>query len=597
MGTKPVEALGWVVLGSLLLISLLLAGFFFDRTELEGDEPTYAAQAASLAWDFDLRWERADYDRFVAQWGGPPGGLMLQSGDGGARIGFGKPFLYSVVTAPFVRLAPLRGAAVANALLLALAGILAALALRSRVAGAAPWYAALFVFGSVGFAYVYRLQADLFLLAATVCGFALAYGWQKTERDREAPAEIFGEPSFEERIAPQPRWLRWLAVGALVAVPGACRPPYLLLLLPALLAVPEVRRRTGIPALLGGALAVLLLTAGIQHAVSGSWSPYAGERLDFDARTGYPEVDFPRSEWPQQILMRGSRAWLGEAAPQRVFSPRLLGWNLLYGAVGRHAGLLPYFAPLLLIFAAYRRQRGRWALAAAAALGILGFLLFRPFEFTGGFGAIGNRYFLPFYGALWFAVAKPARGLWAVLALALAILFLPPLWRHPGAPLRSAAGEEYRWISGVAGRWLPYETSLASLPGVRSGLRGNLWVQPVGGAIWRTREGDLRLFGDGTGELLVASVRPLPRILVDCDREAPTKLETGGAELRPLLLRGDGSIVFRVTLFEPATVHPTEWSPDPVSFYRMTLRLPGARPVPIGLRLALERDLIERRDE
>jgi hypothetical protein len=211
LGTKPLEGLGWVVLGSLLLVTLLVAGFWFDRSELEGDEPTYAAQAASLAWDFDLRWDRADFDRFAAQWGGPPRGLMLQSGDGGTRLGFGKPFLYAVVTAPFVRVSPRHGAAVANALLLALAAILAALALRSRVAGWAPWYVALFVFGSVGFAYVYRLQADLFLLAATVCGFALAYGWggwQKTEQDREAPAQIYGEPSPEELISPRSNWLR-----------------------------------------------------------------------------------------------------------------------------------------------------------------------------------------------------------------------------------------------------------------------------------------------------------------------------------------------------------------------------------------------------
>jgi hypothetical protein len=591
------ERLGWLVLGSLLMISLLVAGFWFDRHALEGDEPTYAAQAASLAWDFDLRWERADFDRFVAQWGGPPRGLMLQSGDGGRRLGFGKPFLYALVTAPFVRLSPLHGAAVANALLLALAAVLAALTLRSRLGGVAPWYVALFVFASVSFAYVYRLQADLFLLAATVCGFALAYGGQKTLRDQEVPAQIFGELSLEERLSSHPRWLRWMGAGALVAVAGACRPLYLILLLPALLTIAEGRRRSGFPALLAGALAVLLFTAGLQLWISGSWTPYGGERMAFDARSGYPDVDFPRSEWPQQLLLRGNRAWLGEAAPPLVFTPGLLGWNLLYGAVGRHVGLLPYFAPLLLIFASYRKQRGRWALVASAVVGLLGFLILRPFEFSGGVGAVGNRYFLPLYGALWFAAAKPARGLWPVLASALAILFLPPLWRHPSAPLESEAGEEYRWISGVAGRWLPYETTLASLPGVRSGLRGSLWVQPVGGAIWRTRDGGLRLFGGETGELLVGSSLPLPRILVDCDPEAPTRLETGGAELRPLLLRGDGSIVFRVALFKPSAVHPTEWSPDPVSFYRMTLRLPGARPVPIGLRLALERDLLERRDE
>jgi len=160
------EWLGWTVLGALLLATLL-AALAFDRTgrpSLVGDEATYAMQAASLAWDFDLAYTRADYDRFVRQWGGPPDGVILQSSDGGAHVTYGKPFLYALLVAPFVRLAPLHGALVANALMLAAAALLAARTLRLRLGAVAPFAVAVLVFGSVAFAYVFWVHADVLLL-------------------------------------------------------------------------------------------------------------------------------------------------------------------------------------------------------------------------------------------------------------------------------------------------------------------------------------------------------------------------------------------------------------------------------------------------
>src|SRR6202023_3552959 len=239
------EWLGWTVLGALLLATLL-AAVAFDRTgrpSLVGDEATYAVRAGSLAWDFDLAYTRADYDRFVAQWGGPPDGVILQSSDAGAHITYGKPFLYALVVAPFVRLAPLHGALVANALLLAAAALLAARTLRLRLGGVAPFAVAVLVFGSVAFAYVFWVHADVLLLAATAAGFAVVYGEDRSivPRGMQAPTLYGDEPAGDGR-----RWRRlgrWALAGALLAVPGAFRPFYLALLLPAALAVPAGRPR------------------------------------------------------------------------------------------------------------------------------------------------------------------------------------------------------------------------------------------------------------------------------------------------------------------------------------------------------------------
>jgi hypothetical protein len=118
------KRLSWAVLG-LLLAATLAAAATLDRRDwpaFVGDEATYLMEAQSLAWDFDLEYTRQDHDRFVEQWGRPPEGLILQSVDGGRTLVYGKPAAYPLFIAPFVRLSPTRGAAVANALLLAPAG-------------------------------------------------------------------------------------------------------------------------------------------------------------------------------------------------------------------------------------------------------------------------------------------------------------------------------------------------------------------------------------------------------------------------------------------------------------------------------------------
>jgi len=580
------EWLGWALLGALLLATLL-AALAFDRTgrpSLVGDEATYAMQAASLAWDFDLAYTRADYDRFVAQWGGPPDGVILQSGDGGAHVTYGKPFLYALLVAPFVRLAPQHGALLANALMLAAAALLAARTLRLRLGGVAPAAVAVLVFGSVAFAYVFWVHADVLLLAATAAGFAVVYGDDRSVVPKGVPAPTLygGDAAGDER-----RWRRlgrWALAGALLAVPGAFRPFYLVLLLPAALAVPAGRRRQGVGALAAGALALLLLTAGMQRAAGGDWSSYSGQRLGFYPRTGYPGVDFPASEWNQKLRQWGNASWTQEGAFEPSSSPRLWGWNVLYFLAGRDVGVLPYFLPLLLAALAFRPDRGRWALPLAVALAAGCFLLVRPFNFYGGGGAIGNRYFLPLYPALWYMAARPVRTATVALAAALAAPFLWPLWRHPTA---YPVGEDgrYRHVSAVARRLLPYETTQSHIPGGQDSTVNGLWVKLLNPDAWQAAGGrGLRMAGGGEADLLVGSPTPMPFLAVELDRRAPTRLAAGGRELRPSLLRPNGWEVFELPL-RPRAVHPMWWTRDDYYLYELRLRLPGGKAGPVGLTL------------
>src|SRR5687767_9439462 len=294
LGCAAMRAFSWAVLGVLLAATLVAAASFDRRRwpQLVGDEATYLMQAESLAWDFDLRYERADYDRFLAHWGRRPEGLILQSSDGGRSLTYGKPALYALAIAPFVRLSPVRGAAVANALYLA--------------AAAALWVA-VFVFASVTFAHVFWAHSDLFLMSLVAVGLAL----------------VFGAPQSGAGPA------RWAAAGALLAAVAASRPFYASLLAAAAFAAPRPRRRPWL-ALAAGAAAVLSAVVTWDLATRGTWTSYGAERQSFYSHTGFPAVD-PIQDWSERVKERGPGSWV--AAGRRLpyeFQPRIAAYDTLY---------------------------------------------------------------------------------------------------------------------------------------------------------------------------------------------------------------------------------------------------------------------------
>lgn len=518
----------------LLLAATLGGALTFDRWSwpgLVGDEATYLMQAQSLAWDHDLRYSRGDYDRFVEQWGTKPEGLILRSGDGGRTLTYGKPASYAAWIAPFLHLSPTRGAALANALLLALAAVVAAWTLERRIGPAAPLWVAVWIFASVTFAYVFWVHSDLFLMSLAALALALTYGADPDEPRRRA-------------------LLRWLAVGALLYLVAASRPFYGTLLLPAALAVPRSQRKLGLSALVLVSGLLLAVSSFANLAEGDSWTPYGGERQSFDSSTGFPEVELAPESWKQQIATHGSRTW--RAADE--FDARQSAWNVLYFLVGRHVGILPYFLPLLLGLVAFRRGEGRGMLVVAVVLGAACFLLTRPFNFYGGGGAIADRYFLPLYPALWFAAARPARASWAVLAAVLAAPFLGPLWTQPRAYFLDEDGG-YRYVSDFARRVLPYETTQSHLKpsGHEDFVHGGLWVKPLTTSLRAEGDGSagIHFSGKGHGQILLGSPRPLGGV----------RLVRGGTE------RG-----FHFP--HPRAVHRMWWTRNPYYLYQLDLDAP-----------------------
>ncbi len=556
----------WAVLG-LLLAATLVGALTFDRRSwpgLVGDEATYLMQAQSLAWDFDVRYSRHDYDRFVAQWGTTPDGLILQSGDGGRTLVYAKPAAYALWIAPFLRLSPTRGAAVANTLLLAFAALLAARTLERRLGPAAPLWVAVWIFASVAFAYVFWAHSDLFLMSLAAIALALAYGAPRAGEAEEGRG----------RTA-----LRWAAAGLLLGLVFASRPFYGTLLLPAALAVPPPVRRLGLAMLAAGAVAAIL-GSGLTHlAEADSWTPYSGERQSFDAKTGFPLVNLPPESWQQRGVGRGNRSWY----PSDVVGPRLTAWNSLYFLTGRDVGILPYFLPLLLGLAAFRRGEGRGTLILAALAAAACFLITRPFNFYGGGGTIANRYFLPVYPAFWFAAGRPIRASWAFLAPILAAVcaapFLLPLWHQPRAYLLDAENG-YRYVSAAAVRLLPYETTQSHLKpgGGEDFMLGKLWIKPLATSVRATPDGTGIRFVTGHGEILVGCTRRLPGVRLIVDPPAPAKIDISGADVTASHLRPDGGSVLLAGFQGPRAVHRMWWSEDENPFYLYEIRLDAPAP-------------------
>jgi hypothetical protein len=511
------------VLG-LLLLATLAAAATLDRRAwpaFVGDEATYLLEAQSLAWDFDVRYTRTDYDRFVEQWGRKPEGMILQSADGGRTLVYGKPAVYPLYLAPFLRISPTRGAGVANALALALAAGFSAWALQRKIGSAAPLWVAAWIFASVTFAYVFWIHSDLFLMCLTAIALSLVYGGTR----------------------------RWLLVGILLAVVILSRPLYAGLLLPVALAIPPGDRKRRVVLLAAGALGLAALATAANLAARGTWTSYGGERQSFYGSTGFPGVD--ARSWGEQIEERGTHGWVKEETLEIGFDPRQTAWNVVYYLAGRDVGLLPYFLPLVLGFLAFQRGEGRWALLLAVAAAAAALFWLRPFNFYGGGGAMANRYFLPLYPALWFLAARPVRPARGALAAAavtlLAAPFLVPLWSAPRAfPLNSEEG--YRYVSGAAVRWLPFETTLSHLKpsGHEDFVHHGLWVKLLTPSLSPDADGArIGLAPGEAGELLVGSERPLEGLRIRLPPRGPDALEVSGAEPVQAIRREDGGTTLR----------------------------------------------------
>ncbi len=363
-----------------------------------------------------------------------------------------------------------------------------------------------------------------------------------------------------------------------MAIPAATEPLYGVLAIAAFFIPGSSGHGTARKVLVFGFLAGLMVQALVGWWAGGGLFGLGTSRFRFTPETGFPLVDFTAAEWPQTVRRLAAFHWDGAPRLSWGFDVRLWWWDSVYLLAGRSIGLIPYFAPLLLLaavgsFAGYRRP-----LALSAGAWVLGLLVLQPFNLYGGEGAVANRLFLPVYGALWLMMAPVGRLKMPIAmsaTLALAAPFLWGLWASPRIhPIDQ--GQGYAHLTRLAHRFLPYETSQRRMPGGDAAEHNGLMVKFLSEQGWaETRRGRLMIDTGGTMELLVGSTQPLDILRFDFGQEAPGEIEVIGGKLEERLLKPDGGISFRVAPRWQRR-HPMWWTPRVQWLYCLTLALPKA---------------------
>lgn len=461
----------------LLALAWVLAGI---RAPLPmGDEATSVLTVQSLWHDRDAAFREADLARAVKIWDGGPSGLTLFTNDGGKTMRYGRPLAWPIAALPFYGVFGLRGIALFNmALFLAMAG--AALWYFREEAGWSGPFVAGFFFASAAFAYAFRMEPEVFLMA---CVFFPLFFWR-----RESHAGL-------------------ALAGALIGAALTSSPLLALIGLPILIDLIFKRRFRGVLMFLAG----LILVAGglsmLQKVGTKEWTAFGGAQR----RTFVDE--FPLET--QRDLWQG---YTGEAAESVTGAAKLLPRNLGYTLVGRYTGLLPYFPFALFALGLYlfgSKDRSRHLLLGALLIYIVAVLLLHPRGFAGNPDFLGSRYLAIVYPAFLFlprkisvrrSLALPfvAAGLWTAAAVIGSISKLAP-----EAPLQLHA-------QARSFQRLPLELTLLpgeSLPGFIAQTWGDaLWVFPGTFFAGERHPHGVWVRGGTRSEVIVVSPKPLSRL-------------------------------------------------------------------------------------
>lgn len=507
----------------LVVVLTTVAGRWIDVRDLpgriKGDEATYVAMALSLADDGDLYYERNDYTRFVQVYGQGPSGIFLkrryEPGLGqkvpvpaDQSLAFGKALIYPVAATPFVWLGGPGGLVIFNWLMLA-SCLWAAMRFTQRASGTRfGWlYGAAFILASVVPVFAAWLTSEIFNFSLVFWAYFL---W------------------LYKKVTPagERTWLSgsWTTMAAIVLVGfatfskasnAAMVGPIVL----DLLSQRDFRRSM---------LAVVLFTVsttglfGVNALITGE-ANYQGAEDAVSRRSFYDH--YPFDDDGTSFDETGSAMVTNDADTGRVLSAQIveqIPLNVVYFLIGRHAGLVPYYLPGLVILvvwlAAWRRSTlWQWTsmLAVVGSSAVL--LILMPDSWNGAGGPPGNRYFLSLYPPLLFLVPAGAR-LWPAMAgFAGGLAFVGAMVIRPYA----ASAEPWKNVERMPLKALPIEiTLLLDLPYRLNELRGPItFVQePTVQTIFMdantySAEGQgFWIAGRDTAEIIIRTEQPLRRV-------------------------------------------------------------------------------------
>jgi len=533
------KAIGRLTLAILLGATAWLAATAApQRAPAPGAETTNWLATHSLAIDHDELFVDADAGRFRAVFGEGPQGVRTDPHGGRLEA----PYLATRAWSWALAVAGERGPFLLNALAFALAAVAGCRALTAALGAAAPLWIGLLLYGSVAFTAVFRWQSEVLVFAAVVVAGALVWGREAPTVVDRGPDQIYGG-DLRARAALWP----WPIAGLLVGAAAVRHPAYLLIALPMLIDLPPAAHAAG----------------------PGHGDVKGGQRGGGRWRAGALFV-LPLLLPLGCVFALQGAPW---EAPATLFHPALLGWNVLYLAVGRNAGLLVGFLPVVVLLLSARQTGGRRYLPLVVGLAAVAQLLLAPFDWAGELQAVGNPYFLPIYGALLFCAGPTLRLRAAPLVAVAALPFMAPFWIAPLSDGTRPPAELAPFTAQIRER-LPFETSLREVPGGTEIVRANVRLRAAGPAI-RPSGGRLALAG-AHATVLVESDRPLTSVRLDFSPNAPATLAVDGGTTGSTTFRPSGEVGFEIGLGRPSRRHPLWWSREPVSIYLLGLAIPEA---------------------
>jgi hypothetical protein len=509
----------------------IAAGVGFPRAAMgfKSDEATYYMMGHSLAEDFDLTYRRDDLARVWREFPAGPTGVFLKRGKDfdlargegwmparfrtlpdpdPERLFYGKSFIYPLVASPFVWAFGTNGFLVFHALLLALMTLAAYLFLQARTsASVATLLAGGYIFGSVAPVYYVWITPELFNLGFVLLGYFL---W------------LFKEVARDDQL---PRGLRWLVgpssdivAAVLLGLATFSKPSNVLLVAPPLLWMAWRGRwrhavTTGV---VFGAVVAGLFAANI--AVTGEWNFQGGDRV-----TCYVEFPFqtPKSDIGVCMDRATDRVLTEVIFNERVFA-QVFSRNLLYFFLGRHSGAVPYFFPCVFAMVAFllawrRREPWQWLVLAVGLAEIVLLLVWIPYNYFGGAGVVGNRYFMNTYGVFLFLLPPFGSVALAAVPWVVGALFTAQITLNPFVTSFSPAS--YAKQGPV--RWLPVELTLVNdLPvntdprrvRILYGSSERFQIYYLDDNAYDRERDSFWVKGESTAEMLVKAARPLRQL-------------------------------------------------------------------------------------
>jgi len=604
---------------TLLSLALFLAIFPLTLgkpglpTTIKADEAAYYLMARSLVQDGDLECEAKDIARLAEEFPYQAvENLILMTDDGWRTVYFGKPYLYSLFAAPLAGLFHANGLVAFNMLLLLASVGLGALYLaRHNGDGLALLFSAGFFLLSNAFAYVWWMHPEILNLFGITACLYLAFA---------PPRSQFVGPGRLARVraAVWNEQTRPFFSGLALAVAAYNKPPFVLVGLGALLLFFRQRGVRGAATWCAGVVAGGLLFAGIAIAFTGHPSAYLGvERAgfkieEFDRLPVEPRVasaPTPSTSASEEAAAAAPAADDAVAADDEgpknswwwIFRPpeidhRTLG-NLGFFLAGRHTGLLlyaPFVSLCLLLFLVFgRRSPERWATLAGLFGVALFSLLWIPFNWHGGGGFVGNRYFVSALPGFLFLVTRIAPSWIAAVGYALGGLFVGPILFTPfGAPVPQPTLQAH--VRNAPFRFFPLEYRLGrQIPGYRGQLAAGayFWGRRD---VFLPRRDEMWIQGGKPVEIWVSSGEPLLHPVF--------RVETEIAPNEVVLRLGDAKKVLRFASATPpgnttqVTLAPSAPSPtlperrEDRPYYRYKMSVAAERFAPKSYRQAANPD-------